>query len=89
VAGRSLKEAGLAHWNPDNYGATNSSGFTALPGGVEDPYLLISAGLGNYGQFWAGTLNFDGCFILGHDNNKCYESWPTKQYGFSVRCIRD
>ena len=42
LAGNKMKEAGGAHWNSDDYGnkdITNSSGFTALPGGkYEDAF---------------------------------------------------
>jgi uncharacterized protein (TIGR02145 family) len=33
-SGGSLKEVGFSHWDSPNSGATNESGFTALPGGI-------------------------------------------------------
>jgi uncharacterized protein (TIGR02145 family) len=34
-AGSLIKETGFSHWNSPNTGASNESGFTALPGVIE------------------------------------------------------
>jgi uncharacterized protein (TIGR02145 family) len=89
--GGKLKEAGTSHWQSPNEGATNESGFTALPGGSRN-YDYEFGGLGYNATFWSSTeyasksawywkLNYnDSAFKRG-----CYY----KQYGFSIRCIRD
>ena len=47
IAGGKLKEKGIVHWKSPNTGATNSSGFTAVPGGYR--YSGGNFGfLGNY-----------------------------------------
>jgi len=54
VAGGKLKEGGVEHWNDPNVGATNESGFTALPGGqmVEQNGFIF---IGFKGYFWTST----------------------------------
>ena len=52
-----LKEAGTEHWNSPNWGADNSSVFTALPGGFRMEYLNTETfefnNLGDQGRWWA------------------------------------
>ncbi len=92
-AGSKLKEAGLTHWLSPNEGATNESGFTALPCGTRDVYGTFS-GIGRYCYWWSSTQSSsDGTVAIGHwlDNinasidNAAY----TKQNGWSVRCLKD
>jgi uncharacterized protein (TIGR02145 family) len=92
VAGGALKEAGTSHWSSPNTSATNSSGFSALPGGVRG----ISGGsfsrLGNYGYWWSST-ELDGSYAwyryLYYNNASVGRDRNHKSYGFSVRCLRD
>ena len=51
VASGKLKENGSSHWLTPNTGATNSSGFTALPGGFYNYYYDNSYGVGLRG-YW-------------------------------------
>ena len=91
VAGGKLKEAGTAHWTSPNTGATNESGFTALPGGYRyhnGTFILI----GNYGYWssstednvdyaWPRNLRYSGGYVSRVANSK--------GDGLSVRCVRN
>jgi uncharacterized protein (TIGR02145 family) len=93
IAGGKLKETGTTHWYSPNEGATNESGFTALPGGLRfSSYGYPFDDIGYVGFWWSSTENTD------------YEAWFRDLYyndynhgssamhkgtGFSVRCVKD
>ena len=96
VAGGKMKsigkiEAGTGLWYSPNTGATNESGFTAVPGG----YRLDSGtfyDFGFYGYWWSSSAINTGSawywFMYYYDSN-VYRSNSYKSSGFSVRCLRD
>jgi len=55
VAGGKMKEAGLDHWFSPNTGATNESGFTALPAGYRASNSGSYNNMGYYGYFWSSS----------------------------------
>lgn len=99
VAGGKLKEAGTTHWESPNIGATNETGFTALPGGdrnmLEDYWVFSQIGI--RGTWWSSTENTDefaglevaGVLILENVQNEAYLQYMGEQSGASVRCIKD
>lgn len=90
--GSKLKEAGIEHWNSPNTGATNESGFTALPGGFRTHNDGWFDDLGTDGHFWSSTeqtTTTSWRLKMGHDNSDVYRNHDIKTYGFSVRCMTD
>jgi len=92
VAGGKMKEAGLEHWNSPNTGATNESGFTALPAGYRYPYGGIYNAMGTDGYFWSSSeLNSNEAWDweLIHDNSTVLRNYNLKPTGLSIRCLGD
>jgi uncharacterized protein (TIGR02145 family) len=88
VAGGKLKEEGLAHWVEPNNGASNQSGFNALPAGGRNPDGSFS-NQGKYGAWWTSS---PGIYRhIEHDDPYTYRNYyyNSKIMGFSVRCIKD
>ncbi len=90
-AGGKLKETGTTHWASPNTGATNETGFTALPGGGRYDFGAFT-NVGYFGHWWSATeydadhawrrrVYYDGSHVDGNGNYK--------ESGFSVRCLRD
>ena len=87
VAGGKLKETGTDHWRDPNEGATNSSGFTALPGGYSWAGGGSVTGVGTYGRWWVGSIG--GIFVLWNSTNTLSGMGCMSSCGMSVRCIKD
>jgi len=92
VAGGKLKETGTTHWTEPNTGATNETGFTALPGGTRitgGTFLWIR----DSGMWWSSTE--DNISTRAWNWDMYYGSGGTaktnnpKNNGLSVRCIKD
>ena len=94
VAGGKLKETGTSHWNSPNEGATNESGFTALPGSTRDYSADFAYGdqIGIYGSWWSSTVaDPSHRYVLGMNNFQAsaYISGAYYVSGYSVRCLKD
>ena len=89
--GGKLKEAGYVHWNTPNIGATNSSGFTALPAGGRSKDGIYG-GIFQLGDWWA-INTFDSTTAwkryLYYYTQQIERSMWYKTCGWSVRCIRN
>lgn len=91
IAGGKLKEVGTANWQAPNADATNSTGFTALPGGTRF-YLGQYFDAGGYGYWWSSTEASDGAAFyryLTYFYGAISGGSDYKTNGFSVRCVRD
>ena len=92
IAGGKLKETDTIHWLSPNSNATNESGFLALPGG----WCISTSGffslIGSYGNWWSSTENISAGVwgrYLGYDASKFGVFYYDKEFGFSVRCLKD
>jgi uncharacterized protein (TIGR02145 family) len=97
VAGGKIKTTGNINeatglWHTPNTGATNSSGFSAAPGGYRGMSGLYSI-IGLYGGWWSSSIDDSSCAIyrqLGYASGSADRQYSCfKQAGFSVRCLRD
>jgi len=91
VAGGKLKEIGTTHWQSPNTGATNESGFSALPGG----YRYFNGSfyyIGYYGNWWSSSelSAADAWYrFLFYYYSNVFRYYYSKEYGFSVRCVKN
>jgi uncharacterized protein (TIGR02145 family) len=96
IAGGKLKETGTSHWNSPNTGATNETGFTAVPGGYRLPAGgFVSMGISFY--IWSSTPGLVdlvlGQLIWGQGLREINASMLRGGYiptdGVSIRCLKN
>jgi uncharacterized protein (TIGR02145 family) len=90
VAGGKLKETGTTRWHSPNAGATNESGFSALPGGYRDydgdfEYVRYDA------KFWSSSKSENNASYrsLSYRHSELALIFCPTQGGFSIRLVRD
>ncbi|NIP42879.1 MAG: hypothetical protein GWO10_23035 [candidate division Zixibacteria bacterium] len=89
--GGKLKEAGTIHWYAPNTGATNESGFFALPGGYRASYGDFLH-MGYIAPFWSSAESSSSLAwyrSLYNNNSQVSRSSNDKEIGFSIRCVKD
>ncbi len=89
-----LEEAGETYWTNRYFGATNSSGFTALPGGKRTGGYPSCEHIGESCSLWSTTQSSvpDETYPLGlmlDNNGLIIRGQIYMAQGVSVRCVRD
>jgi uncharacterized protein (TIGR02145 family) len=90
IAGGKMKTTGTSLWI-SNTDATNTSGFTGLPGG----YRNLTGTFGtirNNGFWWSSSESstaYAGYRILYYNFGLAGRDFDYKKLGFSVRCVKD
>jgi uncharacterized protein (TIGR02145 family) len=78
-------------WASPNFGATNESGFTAVPAGlrnIDGTFINI----GGYGYWWCSSeynTSYAWFRKLGYYGSNVHSSSYYKDGGHSVRCLKD
>ncbi|RLD58489.1 MAG: hypothetical protein DRJ05_07930, partial [Bacteroidetes bacterium] len=91
--GGNLKQTGTTYWYSPNVGATNSSGFTALPtgyygSGYFSNYSSVSANWWSSNEYDVDD-SYAWCRGLSYFRSTSDRHYVTKGVGFSIRCLKD
>jgi uncharacterized protein (TIGR02145 family) len=91
MAGGKMKARGTTYWDSPNVGATDESGFSALPGGdrnIDGSFYGI-----RYDAFFWSAAEYDNSKAWNRNHYSDYvfvnRYGLNKSVGASVRCLRD
>jgi uncharacterized protein (TIGR02145 family) len=96
VAGGKLKSTGNFYWAAPNTGATNSSGFSGLPGGLRISCCDVTwnfEGFSDKGAWWSSALSESGSEAYSIEMSSTSSGTSIHNYyknrsGLSVRCAK-
>jgi len=98
-AGGKMKETGTIKWVNPNTGASNISGFTAIPGGSRDPFYqewrYSTFGYLGYNSSWWSATEYSNpnvgyaAWLYTKESTFSNGSIAAKISGLSVRCLKD
>lgn len=94
IAGNKMKETGTSHWSSTNIAVTNSSNFTAIPGGFRGNPSGFS-NIYTIANFWTsspwGSSSFQRAirYELKSNSAALEQSVAVANCGLSIRCIKD
>jgi uncharacterized protein (TIGR02145 family) len=90
TAGGKLKKTGTTYWFSPNTGATNETGFTALPGGHRSTGGSFLEN-GFISMWWSSNATSSNAWIriISYDNSNVSRNSYSGKAGVSVRCIKD
>lgn len=87
-----LKETGTTRWLTPNTGATNETSFTATGAGYRSQVTSTFMDIKSTAAYWTATQD-DGIFAwrinINYLNTNILIPYNAKEYGFSVRCVKD
>jgi uncharacterized protein (TIGR02145 family) len=93
AAGGTMKESGTFNWMSPNYGATNESGFTGLPGGYRSNQFVKR---GSSAYWWSASSSkiYSGTYYDSYVLDYRYKSiriviMTDYRSGLNVRCVED
>ncbi len=90
-AGLKMRTTGTSLWTAPNEGATNSSGFSGVPGGSRS-YFGGYGFKGTAAYFWTSDEQNSGYAkfrSLNYDNPTVTDGYDAKKVGMSIRCIEE
>jgi uncharacterized protein (TIGR02145 family) len=91
IAGGKMKS--VTGWHSPNTGATNESGFSALPGGARADDGAFDGSIGSsIGNWWSATgVSYSSAWkwSITYDSHEIYRNDRNKKAGWSIRCVKN